>query len=98
MLRRLLHRNFGVGGDGLLIYGRDADGSFPLRIINPDGGEAEKSGNGLRILARHLWDEKLVGDSPFDVTTAGGRVRAQVLDGGRRVTVAMGRAVFDPPA
>jgi diaminopimelate epimerase len=98
MVRRLCHRHFGVGSDGLLVYAQTAEGGFRVRIINPDGSEAEKSGNGLRILARHLWDRKLVGDAAFEVITAGGRVRARVLDEGRRVTVDMGRAVFEPAA
>jgi diaminopimelate epimerase len=98
MVRRLCHRNLGVGSDGLLVYAPIGDGAFRVRILNPDGSEAEKSGNGLRILARHLWDRKLVGDAAFAVVTAGGRVRARVLDDGRRVTVDMGRAVFEPSA
>lgn len=98
MVRRLCHRNLGVGSDGLLVYAPIDGGEFRVRIINPDGSEAEKSGNGLRILARHLWDRKLVGDAAFAVVTAGGRVRARVLDEGRRVTVDMGRAVFEPSA
>lgn len=97
-VRRLCHRNFGPGSDGLLIYGQAPDGGFRVRILNPDGSEAEKSGNGLRILARHLWDCKLVGSAAFDVETAGGRVRARVLDEGQRVTVDMGRANFTAAA
>jgi diaminopimelate epimerase len=97
-VRRLCHRHLGVGSDGLLVFAPTDAGAFRVRIINPDGSEAEKSGNGLRILARHLWDRKLVGDTAFEVVTAGGRVRARVLDQGHRVTVDMGRAVFAPPA
>lgn len=94
MVRRLCHRHFGVGSDGLLIYAREAERVFRVRIVNPDGSDAEKSGNGLRILARHLWDQGLVAGEPFDVLTAGGRVQARVLDEGQRVTVDMGRADF----
>jgi diaminopimelate epimerase len=78
---------------------------FALRIFNPDGSEAEKSGNGLRIFTRFLWDKGLVapaGTSPdgstsatFTVETRGGIVTAQVLAGGRRVRVEMGKASFD---
>ncbi|MEI2689558.1 MAG: diaminopimelate epimerase [Anaerolineae bacterium] len=69
--------------------------SFGLRIFNPDGSEAEKSGNGLRIFARYLWDRGLVDERPFSVATAGGLVTAQVESGGRMATVAMGRVSFD---
>jgi diaminopimelate epimerase len=91
----LCDRHFGVGADGLLVSGERAlDGSFPLRILNPDGSEAEKSGNGLRIHARYLWDRELVAGEPFEIDTAGGRVRCRVGEAGRSVSVEMGRVAF----
>jgi diaminopimelate epimerase len=66
-----------------------------VRIFNPDGSEAEKSGNGLRIFARYLWDRGLVGNEPFAVTTLGGEVSCRVFDDGRSVDVDMGRVSFD---
>lgn len=63
-IRILCHRHYGVGSDGLLID--SGDRTHPtLRIINPDGSEAEKSGNGLRIYARYLFDIGRVGHEPF---------------------------------
>ena len=97
LVRRLCDRHRGVGSDGILL--RDVVGGVHrVRIFNPDGSEAEKSGNGLRILARALWDRGLVTDAPFDVETAGGRVTCRVLDGGRRVVVDMGQVTFDSAA
>jgi len=96
LARTLCDRHFGVGADGVLVSeGPAADGRVGLRILNPDGSEAEKSGNGLRIHARYLWDRGCVGDEPFEVHTAGGRVRCQVQDRGRSVRVEMGRARFE---
>ncbi|MDJ0868011.1 MAG: diaminopimelate epimerase [Myxococcota bacterium] len=91
--RRLCERQRGVGGDGVLLRGPAADG-FALRILNPDGSEAEKSGNGLRIFARYLFDRGEVAEAAFAVVTPGGRVRCQVLDGGGAVRVEMGRVSF----
>ena len=91
----LCDTRLGIGSDGLLhgpLSSTVAD--FRLRIFNPDGSEAEKSGNGLRIFCRFLWDEGLVGDAPFTVETMGGTVTAQVLESGRLVRVAMGKACF----
>ena len=52
LARRICHRNFGVGSDGILLELADgADEPFGLRIYNPDGSQSEKSGNGLRIFA-----------------------------------------------
>jgi diaminopimelate epimerase len=94
-VRRVCDRHFGIGSDGILVRQADpAPGVFSLRILNPDGSEAEKSGNGLRIFARYLWDRGLVGTSPFQVVTPGGAVRCEVRDRGRQVVVDMGRVRF----
>jgi len=69
-----------------------------VRILNPDGSEAEKSGNGLRILSRYLYDRGRVTGEVFAVETAGGLVRCQVREGGRAVFVEMGTARFDSSA
>jgi len=95
-IQRICHRNFGVGSDGILLGPLETEeGDFGLRIFNPDGSEAEKSGNGLRIFSRYLWDQSLVKEKAFTVMTLGGRVESVVKDGGRTVTVQMGQASFD---
>jgi len=94
-IQAICHRNFGVGSDGVLLGPAPSSRvRFALRIFNPDGSEAEKSGNGLRIFARYLWERKLVGTEEFAVETAGGTVGCTVLDDGRRVRVEMGRVSF----
>lgn len=61
-IRRLCDRNYGIGSDGILVGSTSPSGcNFDLRIFNPDGSEAEKSGNGLRIFCRYLWDRGFVG-------------------------------------
>ncbi len=67
---------------------------FGLRIFNPDGSEAEKSGNGLRIFSRYLWDKKLVGKDEFAIETPGGVVKATVMQRGKIVRVEMGKVSF----
>jgi diaminopimelate epimerase len=94
-IRAICHRNFGVGSDGILYGPLPSDKAvFGVRIFNPDGSEAEKSGNGLRIFSRYLWDRGLVGTAEFTVETVGGVVRSTVLEGGRQVRVEMGRVSF----
>jgi diaminopimelate epimerase len=95
LARRICHRNFGIGSDGILLHLRDKENRFVLRIFNPDGSESEKSGNGLRIFARYLWDRRLVGSEPFVVLTPAGEVTCKVLDDGKVVTVDMGTLTFD---
>ncbi len=95
-IKRICHRNYGVGSDGILFGpSKDAGRDFSVRIFNPDGSEAEKSGNGLRIFSRYLWDTGLVSDKPFTILTAGGSVTAQVHEHGKTVTVEMGVVSFD---
>jgi len=95
-IKVICHRNFGVGSDGIL-YGPlpSPRAPFRLRIFNPDASEAEKSGNGLRIFCRYLFDQKLVREnSEFLVDTLGGVVRATIFDGGKMLRVDMGKVSF----
>jgi len=94
-IKVICHRNFGIGSDGIL-WGPlpSSKALFGLRIFNPDGSEAEKSGNGLRIFSRYLWDERLVKEAPFSIETLGGVVQSHVLDRGKVVRVEMGRVSF----
>jgi diaminopimelate epimerase len=95
-IRVICHRNFGVGSDGILWGPLPSDkADFGLRIFNPDGSEAEKSGNGLRIFSRHLWDQGRAGQASFTIETPGGVVQSEIQDGGALVTVAMGSVSFD---
>jgi len=95
-IRVVCHRNFGVGSDGILWGPLPSQQSeFSLRIFNPDGSEAEKSGNGLRIFSRFLWDQGLVQAPEFSIETPGGHVRSVIKDRGRLITVAMGNVSFD---
>jgi len=95
-IRVVCHRNFGVGSDGIL-WGPlpSQESQFGLRIFNPDGSEAEKSGNGLRIFSRFLWDQGLVKNPTFTVETPGGHVKTVIKDGGKLLTIEMGRVSFD---
>ena len=94
-VRKICHRNFGLGSDGILVGGKDTSSDhFRMTIFNPDGSKAEKSGNGLRIFARSLWDRELVNESPFQIMTSGGLVSAQVESSGKSVTVEMGSVIF----
>ncbi len=99
-IQKICDRNRGVGSDGILLLVPTARADFGLRIFNPDGSEAEKSGNGLRIFAKYLWDHGHAKRPTFTVDTKGGVVecRCHVADGRVNfVTVEMGRATFRAP-
>jgi diaminopimelate epimerase len=94
-IKAICDRHFGLGSDGILWGPLPAsEGRFGLRIFNPDASEAEKSGNGVRIFCRYLWDRGMVRGEPFQVETPGGLVRAIVLDGGRSLRLEMGAVSF----
>jgi diaminopimelate epimerase len=96
-IRRLCHRNLGLGSDGILVRVDPPAGDFGVRIFNPDGSEAEKSGNGLRIFAKYLMEHGGAEQTAFTVWTRGGVVGCACrLEAGRVVAVAveMGRASF----
>jgi diaminopimelate epimerase len=91
--RLLCHRHVGVGGDGVLERLPGAGADHGLRIWNPDGSTAEKSGNGLRIFARYLVDH-CGAPERFTVSVESGVVRCHVETDA--VTVEMGQATFEP--
>ena len=99
-IRRICDRHWGIGSDGILLRVPSDRGDFGLRIFNPDGSEAEKSGNGLRIFAKYLHDHGHAKSTVFTVDTQGGLVECacHVVDGRvAAVTVEMGRATFRAP-
>ena len=103
IVRRICDRHYGIGADGILLDASSSgvsagagDRRAVLRIFNPDGSEAEKSGNGLRIFARYLRDlGRVTGTEWFRVATPGGEVECSVSGDGRRVAAEMGRASFE---
>jgi diaminopimelate epimerase len=94
-VRLICDRNFGVGSDGIL-YGPTFEGDMPvLRIFNPDGSEAEKSGNGLRVFAKYLFEKRYVRAKAFQIRTLGGVVRIQVKDKfANLIRIDMGKVTF----
>ena len=96
-VRAICDRHTGVGSDGILALVPSRRADFGVRIFNPDGSEAEKSGNGLRILSRFLYDHRHTRKRNFTIETRGGVARAALAVRRGRVagiTVDVGRATF----
>jgi len=91
--------HYGIGSDGILLKVPSEKADFGLKIYNPDGSEAEKSGNGLRIFAKYLYDYGYTSGKLFTIETLGGLVTAEVsheTNGkANRVKVDMGKANFN---
>jgi diaminopimelate epimerase len=100
-IRKICDVHFGVGSDGILLKVPSFNAQFGLRILNPDGSEAEKSGNGLRIFAKYLYDYQFAKSRKFTIETLGGLVQAEIIQEkngkAKTIKVDMGKANFSSP-
>ncbi len=96
-IKLICNRNYGIGSDGILLLVNSLKSDFGLKILNPDGSEAEKSGNGLRIFSKYLFEHKHTSKDSITIETMGGVVRAELEIKDNKVpfvTVEMGNADF----
>lgn len=91
LARKLCHRNFGIGGDGLVFITKMM-GLYTMRIFNADGSEAETCGNALRCFADYLLKRGLLSGPNIEVNTLGGVKRISAA--GDQYTVDMGEPDF----
>lgn len=95
-IRLICDRNFGLGSDGILEGPYEKDGKFSVKIFNPDGSEAEKSGNGVRIFSKYLKDAGYVTSDTYTLHTLGGDVSVTYHnESGTNMTVSMGQLFYD---
>jgi diaminopimelate epimerase len=97
-IRRLCEPHFGVGSDGVLALSRAEDPGqvARLRIFNPDGSEAELSGNGARQAALYLRRSGWTDEDEFAILTAAGEIRPTITSADT-ATLLMGRASVTSP-
>ncbi|MCB0194013.1 MAG: diaminopimelate epimerase [Anaerolineae bacterium] len=93
-IRLICNRNFGLGADGIC-YGPLNQTPLKMHFFNPDGSESFKSGNGLRIFARYLWDYGYVKTEDFIIQIADESIQVKINDTyGHTITTSMGRLSF----
>jgi len=90
------HRNFGIGGDGVLFFSKSSRADIKMRLFQPDGSEAEMCGNGIRCLAKYAQDAGYV-DPCFEVETLAGvmPIKARQIGVDFWARVDMGVPCFD---
>jgi diaminopimelate epimerase len=97
-IKRICNIHYGLGSDGILLKVKSDKADFGLRIYNPDASEAEKSGNGLRIFCKYLYDYRFASNKIFTVETKGGIVKAEIIEEdegkAKMISVDMGKAIF----
>src|SRR5262249_40874185 len=97
--RAISDRHFGVGSDGLILICPSDKADARMRMFNADGSEAEMCGNGVRCVAKFLYDHGLVRKSLVAVETGRGVLALELeIEAGRvrQVRVDMGEPIFDP--
>ena len=99
LARRMSHRRFGCGSDGMILIMPSEQADFRMRMFNSDGSESEMCGNGIRCVAAYCHDRGLTRKTEFDIES-GGKVKHMqlTLDAGGStalVRVDMGAPVTD---
>jgi diaminopimelate epimerase len=94
MAKHLCHRRFGIGADQLLLLYRSRIAHFKMRIFNADGSEVEMCGNGIRCLAKYIWDKKISRREILQIETLAGIMKPEKA--GEMVKVDMGEPIFEP--
>lgn len=72
LARKLCHRQFGIGADGVIVILPSETADAKMRIFNSDGSEAEMCGNGIRCFARYIFDQGYVQTNPIKAETLAG--------------------------
>lgn len=92
-------RHFGIGSDGLITIGASEKADFRMRIYNADGSEAEMCGNGIRCVAKYVYDHHLTDKREITVETGAGIKTLQMtVENGKvaKVRVDMGQPILKP--
>jgi diaminopimelate epimerase len=92
--KKLCHRRLGVGADQILFLYNSNIADFKMRIFNADGSEVEMCGNGMRCLAKYIWDRNLSDKNILNIETLAGIIRPEKA--GEMVRVDMGGPIFEP--
>jgi diaminopimelate epimerase len=96
--RAMSDRHFGVGSDGLILICPSEKADARMRMFNADGSEAEMCGNGLRCVAKYVYEHGLVRKSSMQVETGRGVLRVDLeITGGavRQATIDMGEPILE---
>jgi diaminopimelate epimerase len=92
-------RHYGIGADGLILIMPSERADARMRMFNADGSEGEMCGNGVRCVAKYVYDHDLARKSRLTIETGRGVLELDLeIDGGKvqRVRVNMGAPIFDP--
>ena len=95
---RLSHRHFGIGSDGIILIKPSDKADFMMDIYNADGSRAKMCGNGIRCVAKYVYDHGLTDKEVIDIDTLSGVKTIALIREGNTVTgarVDMGEPVLE---
>src|SRR3989304_3314776 len=93
LIKKLSHRQFGIGFDQALILLPSKKADFRMDIYNADGGRVEMCGNGIRCFAKYIWDRKLSRKNILSIETLSGIIKPKKV--GNMVRVDMGEPILE---
>ena len=99
LARFVSNRNFGVGSDGLILIERSEVADFKMTMFNSDGSQAEMCGNGIRCVAKFVYDKKMTNKTTLKIETlAGIKILELNVENGKvkTVRVDMGEPILEP--
>lgn len=99
LAKTLSDRHFGIGADGLIFINPSSVADFEMEMYNADGSRAEMCGNGIRCVAKYVYDRKMVNKEEFVIESMGNRkiINVSVKDGlVETVRVDMGAPILKP--
>lgn len=87
LAKKVCHRNFGIGADGLMVVLPSKKADFRMRIINSDGSEPEMCGNGIRCFAKFVYDQGLTKKNKLEIETLAGIIKPELIIENNAVTL-----------
>ena len=95
LARKVSHRRFGLGSDGLVLICSSLKAEIRMRMFNADGSEAEMCGNAVRCVGGYVFKQKIVHTKKFTIETLAGMIGIEILEDGL-IQVDMGTPIIDP--
>ena len=95
----LCDRHYGIGADGLIFIGKSKNADISMRIFNSDGSEAEMCGNGIRCVAKYVYDKKILNKNCIYIETYAGIKKIEyIIENGKvmEIKVNMGKPILNP--
>lgn len=83
LAKKVCHRQFGIGADGILVCEKSIESTIKMVYYNSDGTEGEMCGNGIRSFAKFVYDNQIIRDERFTVETLDGEknIMLEIIDG-----------------